>query len=117
MDFCLLAISGDCAAGGMSENSDFIPLKEFPKLLRSYLRNQLEKEIEGQLMEYNISQKFTNLCREHHDLGNALIDCGIFQHKWHKRTDWIICELHDGQPLNQKGPFNSCSSKGDTQCD
>jgi|TARA_B110000908_G_scaffold171942_1_gene236660 hypothetical protein len=112
MGFCLLAIDGDCAAGAMSEKADFIPLETIPEVLRQYLRNQLERQIEGQLMKYNISPKFTDLCREHHALGNALIDCGIFQHKWHKRTDWIICELHKGQPLNQKGPFNRCSIEG-----
>jgi len=112
MNCCLLAIDGDCTAGGITDATDFIPLKSLPPLLRQYLRNQLEKQIEGELMGFDISPRFTALCKEHHELGNALIDCGVFHHKWHKRTEWRICELYDGIPINQKGPFNRCSAKG-----
>ena len=113
MDFCLLAIDGDCAAGAMSDQADFIPLQEFNETLKAYLRNQLEKQIECNTMDIeNISLRFSALVQEHHALGNALIEQGIFAHKWHKRTDWIICELDDGLPLNHKGPFNRCDVKG-----
>lgn len=113
MNFCLLAIEGDCVAGGITNKSDFIPLQEFNETLKAYLRNQLEKQIECNSMGFeNISLRFSELVQEHHNLGNELIDQGIFAHKWHKRTDWIICELDDGLPLNHQGPFNRCDVKG-----
>ena len=91
MNFCLLAIEGDCAAGGISNKSDFIPLQQFNETLKAYLRNQLEKQIECNAMGLeNISLRFSELVQEHHNLGNELINQGIFAHKWHKRTDWII---------------------------
>lgn len=112
MDFCLLAIEGDCAAGAMSHKADFIPLHTIPETLREYLRNQLELQIEGNQMAFTISPRFSELVSDHHRLGNALIDQGIFAHKWHKRTQWILCELDNGKPMNHKGPFNRCDVKG-----
>ena len=113
MNFCLLAIEGDCAAGAMSDKADFIPLQQFNETLKAYLRNQLEISLECWTMEIATqSLRFSELVQEHHNLGNELIDQGIFAHKWHKRTDWIICELDDGLPLNHKGPFNRCDVKG-----
>jgi hypothetical protein len=109
MNFCLLAIGGDCAAGAMSDKADFIPLKELNETLKAYFRNQLEKQIECYQMEIGTqSLRFSELVQEHHKLGNELIDQGIFAHKWHKRTDWIICELENELPLNHSGPFNRC---------
>ena len=115
MNFCLLAIGGDCATGGISDNSDFIPLHEFNETLKAYLRNQLEMSLECWTMEIGTqSLRFSELVQEHHALGNELIDQGIFAHKWHKRTDWIICELDENElPLNHSGPFNRCDVKGE----
>jgi len=45
-------------------------------------------------------QVFNKLVQEHHDLGNALIHCGIFLHKWHKRTTWALMEMDEGKPIN-----------------
>jgi hypothetical protein len=117
MNFCLLAIGGDCAAGGMSHKSDFIPLQEFNETLKEFLRNQLELEIECFTMNpEKQSLRFGALVLQHHDLGNKLIDQGIFAHKWHKRTDWIICELENELPLNHSGgPFNRCDVKGESK--
>lgn len=103
-DYCLVSTSGDCAAGGLSKENTFIVLpkdKSFFTIVKSYLRNQMEQDFESSEMPIGkISEKFCKLRDEHHDLGNALIDCGIFEHKWHKRTDWILAELgDDGLPL------------------
>lgn len=103
-DYCLVSTSGDCAAGGLSDENTFIVLpkdKSFFTLVKNYLRNQMEQDFENSEMPIGtISEKFYKLREEHHDLGNALIDCGIFEHKWHKRTDWILAELgDDGLPL------------------
>ena len=98
MNYCLVATSGDCAAGGLSENNTFIPLPtdgSFFSLVKSYLRNQLEQDFESSEMPIGkITDRFCKL------RGNALIECKIFKHKWHKRTDWILAELgDDGLPL------------------
>ena len=112
MNFCLLAIEGDCAAGGMSDKSDFIPLHDLNETLVQYLKNQLERDIKGYNDISFDDPDFLAVIEEHHALGNELINQGIFAHKWHKRTDWIICELDDGLPLRHKGPFNRCDVKG-----
>ena len=113
MNFCLLAIEGDCASGGMTHKADFIPLQKLNETLKAYLRNQLEMSLLCWEREIGTNWlRLSELVQEHHNLGNELIDQGIFAHKWHKRTDWIICELDDGLPLNQQGPFNRCDVKG-----
>ncbi len=94
--YSLYAVSGDCSAQGMSNKAEVISLrkKDMP-LVGKYLRNQLEKS----LLSVNITSAadcakpdFVALVDEHNDLGNAMIDQGIFSHKWHKRTKWILIE-------------------------
>jgi len=104
-DYCLVAIQGDCSAYGMGDTADFIPLKDrsFFTLIKSYLRNQLEldlKHVEMEVADLLKDQEFNKLVQEHHDLGNALIHCGIFLHKWHKRTTWALMEMDEGKPIN-----------------
>ena len=103
MDYCLLAIGGDCHEGARSTN-DYIPLdKSDMYLVGQYMRNQLERDImfasaDDQLGVYK-TDKCQQLFDEHHALGNALIAVGVFHHKWHKRTQWKLCaielELHE----------------------
>lgn len=117
-DYCLLAIGGDCSAGGMSDKSDFIPIKWKPgsnqaHLIKLYLRNQLEIDLEHLINAepylqktqgiVGMTDKLLDLIGEHHKLGNELIDCGVFSHKWHKRTTWQIVEIDDGKPCNFEG--------------
>jgi hypothetical protein len=115
MNFCLLAIGGDCSAGAMSDKADFIPLHDLNETLVEYLKNQLERDIKG-YNDINFDDPdFLAVIEQHHKLGNELIDQGIFAHKWHKRTDWIICELENELPLNHSGPFNRCDVKGESK--
>ena len=103
---CLLAISGDCSAGGLDEQPDFLPLliADFP-LTKRYLRCQLEvgflasrySDPAGDLFD---ADEFSEAVRELNDLGNRMIERGIFSHKWHKRTTWALWELDEGGPLN-----------------
>ena len=105
MSYCLLAVSGDCANGGMSDYSDFIPIIEYEELIKLYLHNQLEIELESFTSEISeFSDRLGELYKIHHDLGNALIDCGVFHHKWHKRTKWVLMEMHEGKPIWCSGP-------------
>ena len=68
--YCLHAISGDCSAKGISDKAEIIALKkqDMP-LVGKYLRNQLEMEL--------------------------MIEQGIFLHKYHKRTKWILEESEE----------------------
>jgi len=107
MDYCLLAIGGDCSGSARSSN-DYIPLdKSDMYLVGQYMRNQLERDImfasandcsEAMRKLYK-SETCQHLFDEHHALGNALIAIGVFHHKWHKRTQWKLCaielELHE----------------------
>ena len=98
MQYCLLAISGDCSAGGMGDTSDYIPLQKSDMyLVAQYLRNQLERDIlfasAGDDLGVYKTDKCQQLVDEHHALGNALIAIGVFHHKWHKRTQWKLCAI------------------------
>tara|TARA_R100001163_G_C4907156_1_gene93118 strand:+ start:234 stop:551 length:318 start_codon:yes stop_codon:yes gene_type:complete len=89
----LKAVSGDCAAGGMSKKGAVLKIqtKHF-NLVKKYLRNQLEREL------YSVDQDimknaFSKLVKEHNAIGNKLIDLKVFDHKWHKRTFWNLVEV------------------------
>jgi len=90
MDYCYLhAISGDCAAGGLVDQSQVIPIpndKIAQMILRKYLRNQLEQDL---CQDWD---EFCELRDEHHTLGNRLIALGVFKNKWQKRTRWVLSE-------------------------
>ena len=120
-EYCLLAIKGDCAAGGMSDHSHFIPIKWQPgsdeaQCIKLYLRNQLEIDLEhfpdpgSKLVDthapaFKMTKKLLELIGWHHELGNQLIDCGVFLHKWHKRTTWMLVELDAGKPCWYEGTY------------
>ena len=94
INYGLLAISGDCSARGMSDKAVFIRLSnKHLNLVKKYLRNQLELQLYS--MSNDIDEAFRKLVDEHHDLGNKLIDVGVFEHKWHKRTNWVLEEIDD----------------------
>ena len=119
---CLLAIDGDCAAGpakrynlsfGHSDTPDFIPLdgSDFP-LVKLYLENQLRRQTSSPFFVDPASDRFSELLNEHHALGNALIAIGIFHHKWHKRTTWVLWEMDDDYPINLwHGDFSASENK------
>ncbi len=91
----LLAISGDCAEGGMSNKADFIKFSDkYINLIKNYLRNQLELEL-FTLDNDILDKSFSKLVKEHNNLGNKLIDVGVFKHKWHKRTYWSLDEENE----------------------
>ena len=94
INYGLLAISGDCSARGMSDKADFIRLpNNHLNLVKKYLRNQLELDLYS--MSDDTNEELRKLVDEHHDLGNKLIDVGVFEHKWHKRTNWVLEEIDE----------------------
>ena len=42
--------------------------------------------------------------REGNDgFGSKLIDVGVFGHKWHIRSNWLLVEMEDGKPCSNFG--------------
>lgn len=107
MSYCLLAIAGDCSAGGNTEAADYIVISRHFEIIKLYLRNQLAMEIQAVVESDStqLSPEYIRLWEEHHALGNALIDLGVFHHKWHKRTTWALWELDNDKPINVTGPL------------
>lgn len=110
---CLLAISGDCSEGAMSDHADYIPIDPADfDLIAEYIRNQNELTIlayQGLLNpSKKVERKYSKLRDQHHNLGNELIERGVFHHKYHKRTDWIITELDNNYPINLKAGATAC---------
>ena len=104
----LLAISGDCAKGGMGDTSDCIIISGTKNndLIRNYLEAHQQVHILSTLYNRNPGdqndKEYTDAILKENDLGNKMIDAGVFKHKWHKRTDWILVELDDDNryPIN-----------------
>ena len=107
IDFCLLAIGGDCSAHGMGDVPDFIPLERDDEgLVRDYLANELDRSFVV-AFQHDDGKKYRRywsspetLLDEHFRLGNDLIERGIFHHKWHLRTEWALWSMSDGMPVN-----------------
>ena len=96
--YCLRAISGDCSAQGITDKAEIIALKkqDMP-LVGKYLRNQLEMELMSVDIVYPsdyLHHASVAIVDEHNALGNAMIEKGIFSHKYHKRTKWILEEAN-----------------------
>lgn len=99
IDFCLLAIGGDCSAHGMGDVPDFIPLERDDEgLVRDYMANELDRSFVVAFQHDGVSR--LQHLDEHFRLGNDLIERGIFHHKWHMRTEWALWSMSDGMPVN-----------------
>lgn len=104
----LLATSGDCAKGGMGNTSDCIIISGTKNndLIRSYLEASQQVEILSTIYNRDPGnsndKEYYDAIRKENDLGNQMIDAGVFKHKWHKRTSWILVELDDDNryPIN-----------------
>ena len=103
----LLAIDGDCG-GGMSDHHDFIILNgdHFDKV-SAYLSYELKSSLllplhkKDTMEEYET--KFKELWESRTFNGSELVDLGIFGHKWHLRTTWILVGVEEGKPSNDYG--------------
>lgn len=95
--YCLVGVSGDCG-GGMSNKHDCIVLNgSHFDLVKDYLKADMQVSFLS--AEECSIEDMTPAIRECNRLGNQLIDCGVFAHKWHKRTNWVLAEmLDDGKP-------------------
>jgi len=95
--YCLVAVRGDCG-GGMSDKHDCIVLNgSHFDIVKDYLKADMQ--VSFLFAEECTIEKMTPAIWECNRLGNQLIDCGVFSHKWHKRTDWVLAEMgDDGKP-------------------
>lgn len=106
-DLGLLAIDGDCG-GGMSDHHDLIILNgdHFDKV-SAYLNYELQSNlllplcIKETMDEYQT--KFNNLWKSRTFNESELINLGIFGHKWHLRSTWILVGLSEGKPSTDFG--------------
>jgi hypothetical protein len=89
--YCLYAHSGDCTHDTIILNGNHLDVIE------EYLKVENEREIQSAFHWKSIddlkSDKARSLHDKSNDLGNKLIDLGIFHHKWHKRSSWILTEV------------------------
>ena len=105
-EFCLYAISGDCSAGALSHKAEVIPFNnKYFDLVSKFLTIAMKKEM--QLLKMVASKK--QLKPIHHKTIKAfwsafetLKEVGIFDHKYHARSKWVIdytCDvLSNGDP-------------------
>ena len=97
-DLAWVAVDGDCGPAGMGTVGEVIVFgAEHYELVRDYLRAAHEcamccyfdkRTDDGPMF----SEAYLDAMRRHEDSGNALIDAGVFAHKYHKRTEWSLTE-------------------------
>ena len=98
----LLAVFGDCG-GGMSDQHDLIVLNgEHFEAVKDFLRYELEWSMLCATKDQEAMNEFYQ--REGNDgFGSKLIDVGVFGHKYHIRSNWLLVELEDGKPCSNFG--------------
>lgn len=95
----LRAISGDCAAGGMSDKGDILPFTEDNLVLvYDYLLANLKfhRSVAVNGLTSNKAQKAN---RHFYDCAHEMERMQIFQHKWHARTGWVVEEFDQWEML------------------
>ena len=98
----LLAVSGDCG-GGMSDHHDLVVLNgEHFEAVKDFLRYELEWSMLCATKDQEAMNEFYRKSGEPTH-GSNLIDVGVFGHKWHYRSSWLLVELEDGKPCSDFG--------------
>ena len=98
-DYCLLAVDGDCSAGAMADKNSVLPVqKRHLKAVAKFLKADLAWRMASALNDISYSYKdplFIAISKT----SWRLRELGVFHHKWHARTGWILVErdcLEDG---------------------
>ena len=90
MKFCLIAKSGDCAAGGLGKTNDVIPFKKkHNDLVKEFIQAQADLQIAHDFYEHGEPTTRVKIDRFYSAFG-ALKGLGVFDHKWHARTAWFV---------------------------
>jgi hypothetical protein len=95
-EFCLIARSGDCAAGGLGKHGEVIPFdSKHKEIVAKFLKAQYALKVAYGFMDY---EKYTTRKKSSvfYGLFGDLKDLGIFDHKWHARTEWDVEPYSDG---------------------
>jgi len=96
MKFCLIAKSGDCAAGGLGKTNDVIPFKKkYQYLVKEFLKAQADLDIAHDFLEHGFSETHVKIDRFYSAFAQ-LKDVGVFDHKWHARTAWFVAPYEKG---------------------
>jgi len=91
-EYCLLAVDGDCSAGAMGDKNSALPVqKRHMQFVAAFLKASLEWDIGSALddIDYFGPNKRWETLKE---TSWQLRKLGVFHHKWHVRTRWILVE-------------------------
>jgi hypothetical protein len=108
--WCLVAVSGDCSSTGMSDKSECIVLLNedgsavWHQCIQDYLSKQLDitclRARKGISTEDIESLEDIELANHHEkelsNLFDTLVKFGIFSHKYHRRTEWMLAAFDEG---------------------
>ena len=101
---CLVAISGDCAAGGLGSANEVLPFDDkHMGIVVDYLRAQFEFfthcHVKGHTGE--VAALYTKLS----DAVLALQSAGVFHHKYHARTQWELAYIGEVVEMKRFRPY------------
>jgi len=93
---CLYAVGGDCSSRGMGFKNDvlMVPQEHF-ELVKIYMRAQLEQDMCCYMDGFGEGSPLVIAHNKYSDAANALIDAGVFEHKWHKQTHWSLGHIDE----------------------
>ena len=99
---CLVAIEGDCSKHGMGGPNNVLPIKdEHEAIVREYLRATLEWYMDCSFNDQHDQDIFRNYDKASH----ALLNAGVFHHKYHMRTTWELAYLDEVEELERYHPY------------
>ena len=85
----------------MMDEAVYLPFSnEHLPIVSEYLRASLEVEL--QCWVNVMCEKYKLLRERQASCEKLLLQAGIFHHKWHLRTNWILWELDENYPINIK---------------
>jgi hypothetical protein len=108
---CLIALSGDCAKGGMGDANAVLPIqqKHFG-LVKDYLEAELAFDMHCAFMSHSSGLNYGSpetqaAFQKKNDAGMALRDAGVFHHKYHQRTTWELAYMDELDDIERYKPF------------
>ena len=108
---CLVAISGDCAAGGLSPDNDVLPFDDKHQgIVLDFLRAQFEFHSYFHFNDHahydsDAGKYQAKLYTKYTDAFFALKDADIFKHKWHGRTRWELAYMSEIEDTKRFHPY------------
>lgn len=92
--YILKAVEGDVVGMGGNDTIKLENHADNMPLIKDWLRNELEMSFFTADDSYK-DPEFTRLNEKSHEIGNALIKCGVFRDKYDKRTSWVFLSDFD----------------------